>query len=83
MGIAEYIAGGVLLAVCVAIIAVVSVQSNKGSGMSGVIMGGEGTAARGRAKEHDAKLANITRILAVVLFVVTFAVTFIAQAANK
>lgn len=79
----EIVAGSLLILACIFTVVVVSLQSNKGGGMSSVIMGGEGTSVRGRSRDRDAKLASITKILAVVLFVATFVVSFIAMAANK
>ena len=49
MGTIEIVAGALLILTCLVIIVAVTLQSNQGSGMSGVIMGGEGTAARGKA----------------------------------
>ena len=80
MGPIEIIAGALLMLVCVLIVITVTLQSNKGSGMSGVIMGGEGTSVRGKAKSNDAKLAKITKILAVVLFVLMLVVTVLSMA---
>lgn len=82
MGTIEIVAGALLILTCLVIIVAVTLQSNQGGGMSGVIMGGEGTAARGKAKNNDAKLAKITKILAVVLFVLTFVVSVISLMAK-
>ncbi len=83
MNTIEIVAGALLILTCLVIIIAVTLQSNKGGGMSGVIMGGEGTSVRGRAKDNDAKLAQITKILAVVLFVLTFVVTVISLTAHN
>lgn len=78
----EIIAGAVLLFTCLLIVVVVSLQTGKGGGLTSAIMGGEGNAARGRAKDTDAKLASITKVLAIILFVVTLAVTIVTLATN-
>ncbi|MEG0751694.1 MAG: preprotein translocase subunit SecG [Oscillospiraceae bacterium] len=84
MRVIEIVSGVVLLLSCILIIVAVSLQSGRGSGMSGVIMGGEGNASvKGRTKDIDAKLATITKVLAVVLFVVTLAVNIISLATSK
>lgn len=82
MSVIEIVAGSLLILACISTVIFVSLQSNKGGGMSSAIMGGDGTTVRGRAKDRDEKLAKITKVLAVVLFVLTFAVSFIAMSAK-
>lgn len=74
----EIIAGCALIVSSILIIIAVTLQSGKGGGLTSAIMGGEGTSARGRAKDSDAKLATLTKWLAGVLFVVTVVVNIIA-----
>lgn len=81
MSVIEIIAGCLLIISCILIIVVVTIQQPKGSGLSGAIMGGEGTQAQGRrGRSNEAKLARTTKILAIVFFVVTFAVNIIVLA---
>ncbi len=74
----EIVTGALLLLTCLCIIVAVTLQSGRSDGMSSVIMGGDGGSVKGRSKDSDAKLAKITKILAVVLFVVTLAVSIIS-----
>ena len=83
MSTIEIVAGALLILTSLVIVIAVTLQSSKGGGMSGAIMGGEGTAVRGKAKDNDAKLAKITKILAVVLFVLTLAVSIISLTMAK
>ncbi len=78
----EIIAGATLLLTSVLIILSVMLQSSKGDGLSGVIMGGEGGSGRERGKASDIKLARITKVLAVVFFIVTLAVNVVALSAK-
>ncbi len=79
MSTIEIIAGSCLLLSCIAIVVAVALQSSN-SGMSSAIMGGEGTGVKGRGRENEKKLSKITRVLAIVLFVVTMIVNIIALA---
>jgi preprotein translocase subunit SecG len=74
----EIVAGSFLILCCIVIVIIVSLQGSKGGGLSSAIMGGEGGSARGRAKDSDAKLSNLTKWLAVVFFVVTVVVNIVA-----
>ncbi|MEG1984942.1 MAG: preprotein translocase subunit SecG, partial [Oscillospiraceae bacterium] len=75
MSTIEIVAGSLLLLTCLLIIVVISLQGGKTGGMSGVIMGGEGTSVRGKTKDTDAQLANNTQVLAVIFFVATVVVS--------
>ena len=79
MSAIEIIGGSCLLLSCIAIVAAVALQSSN-SGMSSAIMGGDTSGVKGRGRESEKKLSKITRILAVVLFVVTIIVNIIALA---
>ena len=78
----EIISGAVLLLSCILIIIAVSLQSNRGEGLTSVIMGGDSSSTRTREKDKDARLASATKVLAIVLFVVTLAVNIITLAGN-
>lgn len=79
MSAIEIIGGSCLLLSCIAIVVAVALQSSN-SGMSSAIMGGDSTGVKGRGRENEKKLSKITRILAIVLFVVTIIVNIIALA---
>ena len=85
MTVLEIIAGGLLIISCIGIIIVVTVQMPKSGGISSAIMGGDsgGANARGRSRNNDAKLAQLTKVFAVVFFIVTFAVNLIVLIANR
>lgn len=69
----------ILLLVCVALIALVLLQSGKGTGLSGALAGNAETFfGKGKAKSSEAKLAFYTKI-AVVAFVVLSIVLVILQ----
>lgn len=80
MQIYEIIGGSVLMLACVFLIISVLFQENKGNGLSGAISGGDvgGMLSRGRGRARDEKLAKITRVLAIVLFVVTLVVDILS-----
>ncbi|MEA5051473.1 MAG: preprotein translocase subunit SecG [Oscillospiraceae bacterium] len=82
MSAIEIVAGSMLLLCSLCIILAVMLQSGKGDGLSGAIMGGGDYSYRGKGKDNDAKLARMTKILAVVFFVVTLAVNVIALSAK-
>lgn len=81
MTVLEIIAGATLLLTSVLIVLAVMLQSGKGDGLSGAIMGGA-TGGREKGKESDKKLAKITKVLAVVFFIVTLAVNIVALSSN-
>ena len=73
MNIMEIICGIVLILVAVGIIALTTMQENKGKGLSGAIMGGAG-----RTRSNEAKMAEMTKILGIVFVVVTLLVSVIS-----
>ena len=79
----EIISGAVLLLSCVLIIIAVSLQSNRGEGLTSVIMGGDSSTGRAHEKDKDARLASATKVLAIILFVVTLAVNIITLASKN
>lgn len=83
MSTIEIVAGALLIASSIMIIIIVTLQSNKGSGLTTAIMGGADNSYRGRGKDSDAKLATLTKWLAGILFVVTIAVNIIATIYNN
>lgn len=72
----QYILGGALLLVCIAIIIVVLMQESRSAGLSGAIAGGAETFfGKGKGKSVEKKLEKITKILAGCFFVLTLGIT--------
>ncbi|MBO5448684.1 MAG: preprotein translocase subunit SecG [Ruminococcus sp.] len=79
------IAAGVLLAVAsIIIILVVLVQESKDQGLTSAIGGGYNDSFYGKntGNTRDAKLNRLTKICAVILFVITLAVSILHQVMN-
>ena len=63
---------------CLALIAVVMLQSGKSAGLSGAIAGGADTfLSKNKAKSVDAKLAKMTKWVAMAFLVLTLALSLI------
>ena len=63
---------------CVAVIAVVMLQSGKSAGLSGAISGAADTfLSKNKAKSVDAKLAKMTKWVAIVWIVLTLALCIV------
>ena len=61
--------------VAVALVAIVMLQSGKSAGLSGAIAGGADTfLSKNRAKSADARLARMTKWVAIVFMVLTLVV---------
>ena len=69
------------LIACVVLCAIVLIQSGKSSGLSGAIGGGSGDTflAKNKAKTLDARLARMTKWVAVVFIVLTLVLDFIVK----
>ena len=64
-----------------AVIAVVMLQSGKSAGLSGAIAGGADTfLSKNKAKSLDAKLAKMTKWVAIVFMVLTLALCLLSLA---
>ena len=75
MTVYEIIGSILLIITCVLVTVTVLFQSSsKADGISALTGGKSASAAAAEAKSKDAKLARITKVLAVVFFVVTVAV---------
>ncbi len=73
----EILIGALLVVLSVIIVIIVLLQQSREAGLSGVISGGADTFfGKNRGRSIDAKLAKITKVLAVVLFVSTVLITF-------
>ena len=72
----QYVLAIVLIILCVAIVAVVLMQESRSAGLSGAIAGGADTFfGKGKGKSMEKKLEKITKIFAVVFFVLTLGIT--------
>lgn len=72
----QYVFGAVLIILAVFLIIVVLLQESRSAGLSGAISGGADTffgKSKGRTMEQ--KLVKLTRISAIVFFVLTFGIT--------
>lgn len=66
------------LIACLAIVAIVLIQSGKSAGLSSAIVGGNPNSflAKNKAKSLDAQLAKATKYLAIVFVVLTLILNF-------
>ncbi len=72
----QYVLAIVLIILCVAIVAVVLMQESRSAGLSGAIAGGADTFfGKGKGKSMEKKLEKITKIFAVIFFVLTLGIT--------
>ena len=72
----QYVLAIILIILCVAIVAVVLMQESRSAGLSGAIAGGAETFfGKGKGKSMEKKLEKITKIFAVVFFVLTLGIT--------
>ena len=63
---------------CLALIAVVMLQSGKSAGLSGAIAGGADTfLSKNKAKSLDAKLAKMTKWVAILWIIITLVLSLI------
>ena len=79
MPIYELILSIVYVILAVFLTAVVILQSGKSSGLSGAIGGGSGDTflARNKSKSPDARLAKLTKWVAIVFMVLTLVMCFL------
>ncbi len=79
MGILEIISGSLLILCSIAIVCMVLMQDSKGSGLSGVLGGGE--MMDNNRTSPKAMLVKYTKIAAVVFFVLAIVVSLLSIAA--
>lgn len=79
MTVIEIISGILLLICCVAISLIVLIQDSKEQGLNSAIGGGSNDSfySTNKNRTRDAKLSRITKVAAIILFVVTLVVNFI------
>ncbi len=74
----EICIGVVLVVLSVLIVIIVLLQQSREAGLSGVISGGADTFfGKNKGRTMEAKLAKITKVLTVVMFVLTLVATFL------
>ncbi|MBQ7122852.1 MAG: preprotein translocase subunit SecG [Clostridia bacterium] len=70
----EIIVGIVLIITSLVLVATVLLQESRSAGLSGAIAGGAETfLGKGKSKTTEQKLAKITKIVAIIFFVLSFA----------
>ena len=78
MEVAKLVLSIVDVAAAIFLVAVVLLQSGKSAGLSGAIAGGADTfLAKNKARSWDAKLAKMTKWVAIGFMVVTFVICLI------
>lgn len=78
MGALEIILGIVLILLSIAIIILVLLQQGRQAGLSSAIAGGaESFLGKTKGRKIEAKLERITKVIAIVFFVVVLAVSLI------
>lgn len=80
MNVWQIVIGCVMMLVSLVIIAVVLLQQGRRNGVSAISGGADTFLAKSKSRSNDAKLARLTKILAVVFFVVAVAANVIAIA---
>ena len=78
MTVAQIIVSIVYFIVCLALIAIVILQSGKSAGLSGAIGGGAETfLSKNKAKSLDSRLAKMTKWVAIAFMVLTLVMCFL------
>ena len=76
MSVIQYILGGALILLSIAMVVIVLMQESRSAGLSGAIAGGADTFfGKGKGKSIEKKLEKITKILAIAVFVITLGTT--------
>lgn len=74
----EIVLGIVLIITSLALVAMVLLQEGRSAGLSGAIAGGAETfLGKGKSKTVEQKLAKITKVLAIVFFVLSLVSTLV------
>lgn len=80
MNVWQIVIGSVMMLVCLIIIAIVLLQQGRRNGVSAISGGADTFLAKSKSRSKDAKLARLTRIMAVLFFVIAIAANAIALA---
>ncbi len=79
MTTAQLILSIIYFIVALALIAIVMLQSGKSAGLSGAIAGGADTfLSKNKAKSADARMAKMTKWVAIVFLVLTLVICFVS-----
>ena len=79
MTTAQLVVSIIYFVVALALIAIVMLQSGKSAGLSGAIAGGADTfLSKNKAKSADARLAKMTKWVAIVFMVLTLALCLLS-----
>ncbi len=79
MNVWEYILGAVIIVVSIVITAVILFQQGHRAGINGAISGGADTfLSKNKARTVDAKLARMTKYIAILFFVLAIVANVIA-----
>ncbi len=74
----EIVSGVMMILSCLILCWVILSQDSKGQGLSSVITGSEMMSGESRSHSKEARQVRVTRIMAVVFFVITIAVNIIS-----
>lgn len=78
MSALEIVLGVFLILLSVLLIAIVLMQKSREGGLSGAIAGGSDTFfGKNKGRTNEARLAKITRYIAIVFFILAFAATLL------
>lgn len=78
MSVWEYILGGVLIVISIALIVLVLLQQSKQQGLSGAIAGGADTFfGKNKGRTMEAKLEKMTKVLCAAFVILTLATTLL------
>ncbi len=78
MSVWEYILGGVLILISIALIVLVLLQQSKQQGLSGAIAGGADTFfGKNKGRTTEAKLEKVTKVLTAAFVILTLATTLL------
>ncbi len=78
MSVLEIVLGVFLILLSVLLIAIVLMQKSREGGLSGAIAGGSDTFfGKNKGRTNEARLAKMTRYIAIVFFVLAFAATLL------
>ena len=78
MTVLEIVLGVFLILLSVLLIAIVLMQKSREGGLSGAIAGGSDTFfGKNKGRTNEARLAKMTRYIAIVFFVLAFAATLL------
>ena len=79
MTTAQLVLSIIYFIIALALIAIVMLQSGKSAGLSGTIAGGADTfLSKNKAKSADARMAKMTKWVAIVFLVLTLVICFVS-----